>query len=204
MSTVFEYEGLRYFEAEGVYPVREDTLLLISVLKDQLQDGKGRLLDMGAGTGLASLTASSMGWGVVSVDREPLALSLVRRNLKMNGLASELYLSDLFEGLPRRFLSAFDLMTFNPPYLEVMDPWVDRRSDLALVGGYEGTNVLERFIRNCRPFLARDGRIIVLGYSNWKIGRFLEGCGLDLRKGPLIEKDIDGELFRAYILEAGQ
>ncbi|MGA1819841.1 MAG: methyltransferase [Thermoplasmatota archaeon] len=201
MGIVFEYKGVRYTESEEVYPVREDTLFLVGLVEDRLRGANGWMLEMGAGTGLASLVAASMGWNVSSVDREPSSLSLLRYNLSLNDLSSELYLSDLFEGLPGRFLSTFDLIIFNPPYLRANGEEVDRRADLALVGGKDGTFVAERFLRKCRPFLADEGRIIILGYSGWEIEGLIESCALAIVDGPPVEKDIDGEILRAYILE---
>jgi len=56
---------IRYRERMGVYPVREDSYLLLRALKPILEKGTGMFLDMGCGLGIASVLASSRGWKVL-------------------------------------------------------------------------------------------------------------------------------------------
>lgn len=196
MPVTYNYDGISYIEREGVYPVREDTFLLVSSMKSHLKEMKGRILDMGCGTGLASIVAASNGWEVVSVDREPRALSLTRENLSLNDLAGEQYLSDLFEGIPGKFIRAFDLIIFNPPYLKGTEEILNRREDLALVGGKRGWEITARFCRDCGDYIADGGSIIILICKEWPVSSFLCHSSLRISEERSQFHDIDGEAFK--------
>ncbi|MBN1538918.1 MAG: methyltransferase [Candidatus Thermoplasmatota archaeon] len=196
MSIIYHFEGVHYMERGGVYPVRDDTLLLISSMKDILKGKRGKMLDMGCGTGLASILAASNGWQVVSVDREPRALSLTRENLTLNDLAGEQYLSDLFEGIPGRFTRAFDLIVFNPPYLKGPALPLDRREELALAGGREGWEITARFLRDVDNYLSGGGSILLLSCREWPVSDLISSSYLDISEERSRSHGIDGEGFK--------
>ena len=162
---IYEYErlGIRYIEREGVYPVREDTLLLIDAVIPYLEGGEGSFLDMGCGTSLLSLIGSKLGWDVTSIDREPRALSLLRSNLALNSLDSRPYLSDLFDGLPTSNRD-YDLMAFNPPYLSDLG---GGRDEIPLAGGVRGFEVAARFLMGASDRISRSGRILMINATDW-------------------------------------
>lgn len=200
MVTWFEYDGLRYCESDGAYPVREDSLLLLRGAKPLLEEMKGPVCDMGCGTGLLSLMAAKKGHEVVSVDREPRALALLRKNLAANSFRSRAVLSDLFEGVPRGYLGHFALTCFNPPYLACGTPHFDPRADLPLVGGSLGTEVLSRFIEGAVPFMREDGMLLVLTYADQDISGIISGQGLVDVPNRSLQGDIDDERFRVEAL----
>ncbi|MBN1390871.1 MAG: methyltransferase [Candidatus Thermoplasmatota archaeon] len=202
MVITYDHEGILYRECEGVYPVREDTLSLIPSIKRIVSGSSGKMLDMGCGTGLATLVASSSGWDVVSVDREPKALWLTRKNLKLNGLRGEQYLSDLFQGLPGRFAHSFDLMVFNPPYLKALPGPMSRREDMALGGGSEGWEVSARFLRGCGNFLVNGGSVLLLSCRGWSISRTMEDMSLGISRDRSEVRDIDGEVMEILSLSS--
>jgi methylase of polypeptide subunit release factors len=119
----------------------------------------------------------------------------LRSNLSLNGSASELYVSDLFEGIPRCYKEKFDIISFNPPYLPSENIPLDRRADLALVGGEEGYEVAKNFLRSSNEYLKVGGKVIILAYSSWKDIFDLRPIGLTFLKTNFEEKDIDGEKF---------
>jgi methylase of polypeptide subunit release factors len=155
-------------------------------------------MDMGSGVGLISLLSCYRDWGTLSVDREPLALKNLRKNLVLNGFNAKLLLSDLFEGIPRSFLGSFDLITFNPPYLGDLSDHNDRRTDLPLVGGAYGFEVSEKFLRGSVDFLKPDGRIILLGYEKWIDLMDISSTDLVMERSEMISRDIDGERFSVF------
>ncbi len=142
-----------------VYPVREDTLLLAQATK--VWPG-GRFVEVGCGSGLASLAAARAGARVVATDRNPFALQGVREEARARGLALDGVRTDLLEGLRR-----FDVVAFNPPYLPTPpeerdpDPWVN----LALDGGTDGREVTRRFLSELPAHLSARGRAYLLWAS---------------------------------------
>lgn len=57
------------------------------IARNDAMEGK-RILELGAGTGLAGIVAASLGGRVVQTDRNELALSVCRRNGERNGAAA--------------------------------------------------------------------------------------------------------------------
>lgn len=195
----FEYGelGLRYREVEGVYPVREDSLILLNTLLKSTSGMVGEAMEMGCGSALVSLALSRKGWKVSAVDREPRALMNLRYNLILNGLEADIYLSDLFEGIPRGNHGRFDLIIFNPPYVKGIEGEIDRRDDLALLGGRSGYDTALRFLAGGYHFLGKGGRIILLAPEEWP-GSWDSPADLAYStKRVLTRSEIDGEGFLA-------
>ena len=199
MEIVYEFEGLRYFHEDPVYPIEEDSLLLIEAVRSRF-DGMNRLIDMGCGSGLLTLVSVKEGFRVLSIDREPAALGLLRYNLRMNDLSSIPMISSLFDGIPRSYEGWADIISFNPPYLPNDRVFLDRRIDLPLVGGKKGWELMKEFLSSAHRFLSANGMIIILRYPHWKMDDIdpLNIYGRDVE--VISMKDINGERLEAIIL----
>ncbi|MGA1822264.1 MAG: methyltransferase [Thermoplasmatota archaeon] len=195
MEYHFAELGIRYRETEGVYPVREDTLLLLETVFRSLRRPSGRVMEMGCGTGLLSLALSRKGWKATAVDREPRALLNLRHNLTRNDLSADLYLSDLFEGIPRRLQNTYDLICFNPPYLKSAGGGNGRREELALSGGNSGCDTALRFISDGYYFLAPGGKMILLASSTWPDKWDIHCPSIFGSRRVLERSEIEGERF---------
>ena len=68
--------------------------------------------------------------------------------------------SDLFENVKWKF----DLITFNPPYLPEYEG-EDEESRLITTGGKNGHEITERFLKEARQFLNKDGKILLVSSS---------------------------------------
>jgi len=96
--------------AAGVCSAEEDTRLLAQVSAEVAPAG-GRCLDLGTGSGYVAIYLAQRGLQVDATDISERALSLARQNAARNGVAVNLFRSDLFsatEGL-------YDVIAFNPP-----------------------------------------------------------------------------------------
>ncbi|NPA47473.1 MAG: methyltransferase domain-containing protein, partial [Thermococci archaeon] len=95
----------------------------------------------------------------LGVEVSPSAVELARENASLNGITNvEFRVSDLFENVAGRF----DVVTFNAPYL----PGEPRDEiDRALVGGKNGRDVIDRFIREVGNYV-RPGGVVQLVQSS--------------------------------------
>jgi len=173
------YYGLNIRLHPQVYEPAEDTFLLAENLAVR---GGEVALDVGTGTGLIALLMAKKASSVLGVDINPLAVELARENASLNGIKNvEFRLSDLFE----RVEGKFDVVTFNAPYLpgEPEEP-----IDLALIGGKEGREVLDRFIQEVPEYLKPGGTVQIVQSSITGVEetlRRLEKAGL---RGKIVTK----------------
>lgn len=105
-----------------VYPPREDTDLLASVLTPQRLPPKTQWLEIGCGSGALSLHAARLGCKVTACDINPLAVACTRAHFTENGLQAT-----ILEGGPGPLADGtssqwggdqtYDVVVWNTPYL---------------------------------------------------------------------------------------
>lgn len=143
---------LRIHQAPEVYPPSEDSFLLLSAL--EVEPGE-RFLEVGTGSGLIALHAVANGARVVASDVDPLALRLVSRNARANGMGLALVRADLLGP----FRGPFDVVVFNPPYLPRGE---DETPEPRWTGGQAGGEALGRFLQDLPRVLDAKGRAYVV------------------------------------------
>ncbi len=120
------------------------------------------VLDMGTGSGVQAVSAASKPevFRVVSVDIDPDAVEVARRNAVETGVSEKIdfQVGDLFEGLGDVL---FDWIVFNPPYL----PSEGDADEASWSGGLDGSEVITRFLHEALGYLRPDGGILIL-YSS--------------------------------------
>lgn len=135
-----------------VYPVEEDTLLLLEAARGEV-GARDRVLEVGTGSGHVAARLASLASGVVATDINPHAVRTAR------ALGVEVVRSDLLSGVS----GPFDLVLFNPPYLPTapgdrIDDWLE----YALDGGPDGRRTIARFLTEIARVLAPGGRVLLL------------------------------------------
>jgi len=152
VSESFDFEIL-----DGVYEPAADTYLLLDAITINPTDS---VLDVGCGAGLASLVAASKAKRVVSIDISFLAVRNTSENLRRNGLDQNVSVlqSDLFIGLSNDV--KFTMIMFNPPYLPADE--MNTEMDHALIGGAEGSDLTERFVKEAASHMYDNGRLYVV------------------------------------------
>ena len=154
--------GLRIVVTEEVYQPAEDSFMLA----DAASHLNGSILEIGCGSGLASLSAakSNPKNTVIGVDINQHAVKCARTNAKLNHLANVKFIeSNLFANVPKK---KFDAIMFNPPYLPTSeDELVKGPLNHAFDGGKNGRTVLERFLANFDNFLKPGGTLLLIQSS---------------------------------------
>ena len=139
-------------DPDQVYPVREDTIILLEAALDEVKPAD-RVLDLGTGSGYIAHHLVEKAALVIATDVNPHACRMA--SSRGIGVAR----ADLTAGLRGHF----DLVLFNPPYLptepgERMDDWLEK----ALDGGESGRDVVGRLLPDLSRVLAPGGRLLLV------------------------------------------
>lgn len=133
----------------NVYQPEDDSYLMQTCVKKFVKPGM-KVLDMGTGSGIQAETAFKLGAVVHAVDKNPLAIKIVKNKLPK----TEVYESDLFSNIEEKF----DLIIFNAPYL----PNNKKDPDMALDAGPEGYEIIIKFLEEAKDYLEIGGKILLL------------------------------------------
>jgi release factor glutamine methyltransferase len=131
-----------------IYEPDEDSLLIKKFIRNY---AKGRVLDMGTGSGVLALEAMKYSKDVEACDISKSSVSFVREK------GVNAYVSDLFSNVGGKF----DLIIFNPPYLP-LDLREDKESRVVTTGGEKGNEILERFLKDAKKFLNVHGKVLIV------------------------------------------
>lgn len=167
-----EFYSLDFDVEEGVLIPRPETELLVLTVLDRIKEkaiAEPMIADVGTGTGAVAVAIAkqSPATKVVAIDVNPQAVALANKNAEKHGVSDRVYAteSDLFARLkPSR---TFDFLVSNPPYVTTnelidLDPTVrDHEPHLALDGGPEGTDVIERLLVEAPARLKEGGELLI-------------------------------------------
>lgn len=159
-------------------PRPESELLVVRALdiaKSQASDSKLNIADVGTGSGILAVCCAKHlpSCRVTAIDVSSAALDVAKANAEQHDVAErmEFVVSDLFAELPEAV--EYDLIVSNPPYITTaemaeLDTTVrDHEPHLALDGGEQGTDVIERLIPQAAARLRPGGWLLMeVGASN--------------------------------------
>ena len=131
-----------------IYEAREDSFLLKKYVSKY---SKGKILDMGCGSGILSLEALKKTNNVLAVDI----------NKKVVEYCKKLGINAKYSNLFSNVKGKFDLIIFNPPYLPY-DKNEDRETRLMVSGGKKGYEIIEKFLKQAKRYLNKNGKILLL------------------------------------------
>jgi release factor glutamine methyltransferase len=117
-----------------------------------------RVLEIGAGMGLAAVLAARAGARVVATDVLPAAVETIRANAALNAVTLEARLGDCYAPVHGE---RFDLICSNPPQMPT--PPARERTDAAAAadnGGLDGWLMLDRLIAGAPAHLTPGGRLV--------------------------------------------
>ncbi len=166
-----------------VYEPGEDSYLLKKYVEQYAQ---GRVLDMGSGSGILAKAAKNNSCEVTAADIDPKAIDILK---KIPGI--EVIQSDLFSGIE----GDFDTIIFNPPYL----PDHPQVKDIALDGGKQGFETIERFLSGAIEHLKVRGKVLLL-FSNLTNKRMVDFLiEKNLLKATILEEKAVGFFEKLYV-----
>lgn len=153
--------GLQLLIFDDVYEPAEDSYLLAKWV-EKFSKGKS-VLDMGTGCGIQAIVAAKAGAShVVGVDLNGNAVENAKLNAKQNNVKCEFFVSDLFSNVKE----TFDMIVFNPPYLPTSDEEkLKGNINLAFDGGKSGRELLDKFLKEYKNYLNKNGFALVLESS---------------------------------------
>jgi len=132
-----------------VYEPREDSFLLLKHIKEYAKDKK--VLEIGTGSGILAFEASKYAKSVLATDINKNAI----HNAKQKTLPKNLKF--IYSNLFSNVRGKFDLILFNPPYLPSKEI-----EYIELDGGNNGTEIIEKFLKQAGKFLNKQGKILMI------------------------------------------
>jgi len=131
-----------------IYEQSEDSELLAKYVEKY---AKGKVLDIGTGSGIQAEAALRFTKNVLAVDVDEESVNYVKKK----GIKAKI--SDLFSNV----WGKFDLIIFNPPYLPD-EKLEDEESKKITTGGKHGYEILERFFAQVDNHLNENGKILIV------------------------------------------
>jgi HemK-related putative methylase len=152
---LYLYRDCVFRVPDGVQPPKAGSLFFCRHL--DVRPGE-RVLEVGAGLGLAAVLAARAGARVVATDVVPAAVEAIRANAALNGVVVDTRLGDCYAPVAGE---RFDLVCSNPPQMPT--PPGRARGDATAAadnGGVDGWEVLDRLIAGAPTHLAVGGRLV--------------------------------------------
>jgi release factor glutamine methyltransferase len=125
---------------------------------------------MGTGSGIQGIIAAKKGCDVTFADIDKNAIKCAKLNAKLSKVGGHFVVTDLFDNI----YGKFNTIIFNPPYV-TSDPLhkIDKVS-FALDGGFEGREVIDRFLESYKDYLLPKHTVLMIESSQNNYQRDIE------------------------------
>ncbi len=156
----FAWRGCLFRVPDQVQPPKAGSLFFCRNLV--VRPGE-RMLEIGAGLGLAAVLAARQGARVVATDILPEAVEVIRANAALNGVVVDARLGDCWAPVGGE---RFDVVCTNPPQMPTPPGRVRRDATAAADnGGIDGWELLDRVIDGARLHLRPGGRLVFMIFA---------------------------------------
>ncbi len=145
-----------------IYLPTEDSFFLSEILEKEIlklsnEKSEIKVLEIGCGSGIQLETFKKVGikkQNIFSCDINSEAVKHCKK-LGFNSIKSNLF---------EKIKGKFDIITFNPPYLP--SDKFDKEKDTT--GGKQGSEIINKFLKQAKSHLIKNGKIILLTSSHTK------------------------------------
>ncbi len=158
-------------------------------LVSQAGQVRGRVLDLGSGSGVCGIAAARRGCQVVAVDINPSAVRCTRINALLNEVSVDVRQGDLFSPVQDE---RFDVVLFNPPYYR------GAPRD-ALDHAWRSVDMPERFASQLGGHLTEDGYALVVLSTDGDGAGFTDAFDREsLTREVVARRDFVNEVMTIY------
>ena len=158
-------------------------------LVSQARQVRGRVLDLGSGSGACGIAAARNGCSVVAVDINPSAVRCTHINALLNNVRVDVRQGDLFAPVANE---RFDVVLFNPPYYRGAP-----RDHLD--HAWRSPDMAERFASELQSHLTDGGCAYVVLSSDGDCAQFLEAFQREgLQSDTAARRDFVNEIMSIY------
>jgi len=186
----FFWKNEFYVNKNVLTPRFETELLIEEVLKIYKHSENISVIDIGLGTGciLISLLKEKKKWRGTGVEMSNLALRLAKTNAKIQQVYNRIKFIN--SDIDKIYSGKYDLIVTNPPYINNIDynnlnsGVKNFEPKMALYGGRDGLDIIEKVIRKSKLILKNNGLIAIeigLG-QHYNVAKLLEKNGFYIFK----------------------
>ena len=164
-SRVYFYRGVKISVTAGVFHPGffTSTKMLWRQIRKLAIEGKS-LIELGAGSGLISVSAAKQGARVTSTDINQAAIRCLEINRLQNEVELNIIRSDLFRNIPKQ---NFDIIAINPPYYKKTP---QSMADYAWFCG-ENVEYFEQLFNDLGDYIHHNSTVLMV---------LCDGCDLDM------------------------
>ncbi|MFA5745286.1 MAG: HemK2/MTQ2 family protein methyltransferase [archaeon] len=172
--TILKFKDYSLDIPARVYLPSDDTDLMIDVLEEEIVKSNKQIkkaIEIGSGNAFLSLEVYPNVKEITSIDINPIVIDYlldVKEQYSLDKM--KVVYSNLFDSVDEQ--KKFDLIIFNPPYVPSEEIEYDEDDDeingydLAVDGGKDGREIIDRFIEQLSDHLAQDGVCFLLVSSH--------------------------------------
>ena len=171
-----DFYGNKIIVNKDVLIPRFETELLvektIKYIKNRFNN-KIDILDIGTGSGAIAITLNKeVNCDIDAVDISNKALEVAKENNKLNGTNVNMFISDVFDNVTKKY----DVIISNPPYIskdeEIMDIVKNNEPQLALYADMDGLYFYDKILGECKKYL-KNNFIIAFEIGYWEASKII-------------------------------
>ena len=166
-----DFYGNKIIVNNNVLIPRFETELLVEKTIKYIKDNFNKrvdILDIGTGSGAIAITLDKLvDSNVDAVDISKAALNVAKENNELNNTNVNLFVSDVFDSVNKRY----DVIISNPPYIsrdeEIMDIVKNNEPHIALYADMNGLYFYDKILSECKKYL-KENFIIAFEIGYWE------------------------------------